>query len=113
LRKHWWVLFLIFVGVLTPAYLFTAAMPPAYQSQARMWLTGKLSLGEGRLYTEELVNFLGTQADLLRSSVIQARALAKVQKQFSAAPAPEAKDAAAAQFKALPGSADSAESVRR
>ena len=51
-----------------------------------MWLTGKLDLSEGRLYTEELVNFLGTQADLLRSSAIQDRALAVLQSQSSNAP---------------------------
>ena len=78
LRKHWWLLLLILLLALVPAYLLTTAMPRTYQSDARMWLTGKLDLSEGRLYTEELVNFLGTQADLLRSRAIQERALAKL-----------------------------------
>src|SRR3954469_24651251 len=79
LRKYWWVLLLIALVTIVPAYLLTWATPRAYQSDARMWLTGKLDLSEGHLYTEELVNFLGTQADLLRSRAIEERALAKVQ----------------------------------
>src|SRR6266700_3722812 len=86
LRKFWWLLLLIALCTVVPAYLLTVATPRAYRSDARMWLTGKLDLSEGRLYTEELVNFLGTQADLLRSSAIQNRALAVLQSQSSNAP---------------------------
>src|SRR5690349_15903583 len=75
-RKLWWLLLLILLVTVVPAYFITIATPRAYRSDARMWLTGRLDLSEGRLYTEELVNFLGTQADLLRSSAIQDRALA-------------------------------------
>ncbi|PWU19379.1 MAG: hypothetical protein C5B50_06675 [Verrucomicrobia bacterium] len=96
LREYWWVLALILLVTVVPALVITLATPPAYQSDARMWLTGKLDLSEGRLYTEELVNFLGTQADLLRSRVIQERALATVEKQFSNAPP----------LKPVPGMAD-------
>jgi len=87
LRKYWWVLLLILLVTVVPAYLITWAAPRAYESDARMWLTGKLDLSEGRLYTEELVNFLGTQADLLRSRGVQERALATLVNQFSNAPA--------------------------
>jgi polysaccharide biosynthesis transport protein len=83
LRKYVWVLILIALGAIVPAYLLTRATPQTYQSDARMWLTGKLDLSEGRLYTEELVNFLGTQADLIRSRTIQDRALASMQKQLT------------------------------
>ncbi|HTL58621.1 MAG TPA: polysaccharide biosynthesis tyrosine autokinase [Candidatus Limnocylindrales bacterium] len=81
-RKYWWVLLLMLGLTVLPAYLLTRALPRTYQSEARLWLTGKLDLSEGRLYTEELVNFLGTQADLLRSRAIQERALAKVEQQL-------------------------------
>src|SRR6516225_1249355 len=70
-RKYWWVLALIALMTIVPAYLLTQATPQAYQSDARMWLAGKLDLSEGHLYTEELVNFLGTQADLIRSGAVQ------------------------------------------
>jgi capsular exopolysaccharide synthesis family protein len=83
LRKYAWVLLLIALGTLLPAYLITRATPQTYQSDARMWLAGKLDLSEGRLYTEELVNFLGTQADLIRSREVQDRALASMQKQLT------------------------------
>src|SRR5207253_8145234 len=63
---------------LGPAGFLSFNSPPAYESKARMWLTGKLDIYEGRLYTEELINFLGTQAELLRSPAIQGRALAKL-----------------------------------
>ena len=86
LRKYWWLLLLILLATLVPAYLISMATPRAYQSNARMWLTGKIDLSGGNLYTEELVNFLGTQADLLRSSVIQERALAALLTQLSNSP---------------------------
>jgi capsular exopolysaccharide synthesis family protein len=79
LRKHWWIVLLVLLVTLLPTWWITRATPRAYHSKARMWLTGKLDLSEGRLYTEELVNFLGTQADLLRSRAVQKRALAAVQ----------------------------------
>ena len=86
-RKYWWMLLLVFLLTTVPAYLLTMATPRAFRSEARMWLTGKLDLSEGRLYTEELVNFLGTQADLLRSRAIQERALEKTRQQLTNSPA--------------------------
>jgi capsular exopolysaccharide synthesis family protein len=83
LAQYWWAIVLIGLLILAPAYLYTAASPPAYQSKARMWLAGKLDLNENRLFTEELVNFLGTQVELLRSPVIQGRAFARVKNQFT------------------------------
>jgi len=87
LRRFWWIPLVVLVVMLVPAYIITIATPPAYRSDARMWLAGKVDVSEGRIYTEELVNFLGTQADLLRSSAVRERALARVQEQFSNAPA--------------------------
>jgi succinoglycan biosynthesis transport protein ExoP len=78
LRKFWWVVGLILVVVLGPVYLITAELPPAYKSSARLWLTGRVNIGDGRLYTEELIDYLATQTELLRSPTIQERALAKL-----------------------------------
>jgi capsular exopolysaccharide synthesis family protein len=83
LRKYAWVLLLIALGTIVPAYILTRETPQTFQSNARMWLTGKLDLSEGRLYTEELVNFLGTQADLIRSRAVQDRALATMLNQVT------------------------------
>jgi len=81
-RRFWWVAALILLCVLGPAYLFTAELAPAYRSKGRIWMTGRLNLNEGRLYTEELVDYLGTQSELLRSSAVQQRALAKLHTRF-------------------------------
>src|SRR5437762_3853753 len=66
LGRYWWVIVLILVLVLGPVGVLSFNSLPAYESKARMWLTGRLDIYEGRLYTEELVNFLGTQAELLQ-----------------------------------------------
>ncbi|MFI5224965.1 MAG: hypothetical protein ACHQX3_12120, partial [Nitrospirales bacterium] len=76
LRKHWFVFALVLL-VPGPVWWLTYNAPPAYESKARMWLPGKLDIREGRLYTEELIDYLGTQAELLRSPEVQRRALAR------------------------------------
>ena len=68
LRKYWWIIVLIHVVAVVPVLLLTMSSKPAFQSRARMWLTGKLDIYGARLYTEELINYLGTQAELLRSA---------------------------------------------
>jgi polysaccharide biosynthesis transport protein len=87
LGRYWWVIALILLVSLAPVYLMTASSAPRYESKARMWLPGKLDLYEGRLYTEELINFLGTQAELLRSPAIQGRALSRLRAEFNPDPA--------------------------
>ena len=87
LRRFWWVMVMILLVSLVPVYLLTASSAPAYESKSRMWLAGKLDIYEGRLYTEELINFLGTQAELLRSPTIQLRALARLRAEFKPDPA--------------------------
>src|SRR6267378_1436342 len=82
-RRYWWVNALVLVLVLGPVGFLTFNSPPAYESKARMWLTGKLDIYEGRLYTEELINFLGTQTELLRSPAIQGRALARLRAELN------------------------------
>ena len=85
-RRYWWVNVLVLVLVLGPVGFLTFNSPPAYESKARMWLTGKLDIYEGRLYTEELINFLGTQTELLRSPAIQGRALARLRAELNPDP---------------------------
>ena len=83
LRRFWWVITLILTFVLVPVYFYTAELPPAYVSKARMWLVGRLNLSENRLYTEELMDYLATQSELLSSSTVQQRALARLRTQFT------------------------------
>ncbi len=78
LRKRWWVLPLCMLVALAGegAYLYYA--PPSFFSVGRMIVSIKLSIPEGSVYTEELSNFLGTQAALMQSSVVLNRAQKRV-----------------------------------
>src|SRR6266576_2966108 len=86
LRKHWWV-FALVLSMPVPVWWLSFNALPAYESRARMWLPGKLDIREGRLYTEELIDYLGTQAELLRSPEVQKRALARLGQPSTTRPA--------------------------
>jgi len=75
LRKHWWVMPFCVCLVLFPVGYWALTSPPFYETRGRMWMAGKLNLAEGKLFNEELSTFLGTQAELLRSSTIRGRAI--------------------------------------
>ena len=88
LRRYWWVLVSLWVAVTCVAIAFSWLAGPTYQSKARMVLTGKINVSGDQLYTEELVNFLGTQAELLRSPAIQRRAMSSLSAASKPAPGP-------------------------
>ena len=81
LRRKWWVLLLgALVGAaIQGARLWTA--DPSFASIGRMIVSIKLNIAEGSVYTEELSNFLGTQAALMQSGVVINRAHARVTSQ--------------------------------
>jgi capsular exopolysaccharide synthesis family protein len=88
-RRHWWVLLaslLVFGG---PGIFYSAITPRTFRSQAVLWMGERLDLPEGRMRSEELSSYLGTQVELLKSALIKTRAIAKVSRQFPAAPAQE------------------------
>jgi succinoglycan biosynthesis transport protein ExoP len=97
LRKYWRLPVFILVVVLGPVFLYTAISGPRYQSKARLWLTGRINVSGDQLYTEELINFLGTQAALLRSPAIQGRALSRLQAELKPADYPAGVGASAIQ----------------
>ncbi len=79
LKKRWWVLLLtVSLGLCAGAF-YVANQPPAYKTSARMMVSGTISLPEGAVYSEELGNFYGTQAELMQSQEIRQRAAARVQ----------------------------------
>jgi polysaccharide biosynthesis transport protein len=81
LRRKWWVLILgaaVGIGIQSARY-FTAV--PMYASLGRMIVSIKLNIAEGSVYTEELSNFLGTQAALMQSGVVINRAHSKAMAQ--------------------------------
>jgi len=82
LRRRWWALLLPVLSIGGLAVFIAAKKPVTYQSEAIMWLTGKLNLPvEGR-YAEDLGSYIGTQAQLIKSDIIKSRALAKVDARF-------------------------------
>ncbi len=78
LFQRWWVLLLcagLAVGA-EGAYLWQA--PPKYVSVGQMIVGIKLNIRQDSLYTEELGNFLGTQAALMQGSEVLSRARDRV-----------------------------------
>src|SRR5437773_12423651 len=78
LRRKWWILVLgTTVGLVIEGAL-SRMEPPSFLSIGRMIVSIKLAIPEGSAYTEELSNFLGTQAALMQSGVVVNRAHARV-----------------------------------
>lgn len=78
LRRKWWVLLLgALVGLAIQGGRFWSE-PATFASVGRMIVSVKLNIAEGSLYSEELSNFLGTQAALMQSGVVINRAHARV-----------------------------------
>ena len=78
LTKGWWILLTSMgLGLAAEATLWRFKTP-VYVSCGRMIVNLKLSIPEGSLYTEELNNFLGTQAALMQSGVVINRAREQV-----------------------------------
>ena len=81
LRKKWWIPVVgIGLGLATEAVL-SQFQASSYVSVGRMIVSIKLAIPEGSVYTEELSNFLGTQAALMQSGVVVNRAHIRVSAQ--------------------------------
>lgn len=78
LARKWWVLALgAIVGVAVEAML-VQFQRPFYVSIGQMIVNVKLSLPQGSVITEELNNFLGTQATLMQSDIVMNRAYTRI-----------------------------------
>src|SRR5690349_2681096 len=78
LIRRWWIpLLAIAAGAAVQGTVWRFEQP-LYVSSGRMMVNLKLSIPEGSLYTEELNNFLGTQAALMQSGAVVQRAHQKV-----------------------------------
>ena len=64
LWRHWWLPALTTSIALCLVAFYVLSRPPAYFSQASLWVSGKVKLSEGTLYSEELQFFSGTQIEL-------------------------------------------------
>jgi len=74
-----WLLLLTAVLAVGLRYCLFIIIPPSYKSEASMIVSVKLSLPTGNVYSEELNNFVGTQAALLQSDTVSNRALLRLQ----------------------------------
>jgi succinoglycan biosynthesis transport protein ExoP len=79
--RHWWLLLLGTVLGCAVQLVLLFFSPPSFVSIGRMIVSIKLTIPEGSVYTEELSNFLGTQAALMQSPAVISRAHARVTSQ--------------------------------
>ncbi len=80
LKKRWWViLLLVSIGVFAGAWIIMQ-QPESYKSEARMMVSGQTRIGSEStgVYNEELMNFFGTQIELMRSRDVAKGAAARV-----------------------------------
>src|SRR3989442_10853271 len=78
LRKKGWIVALCLALGLGVKIILSRFGPPSFTSVGRMIVSIKLAIPEGSVYTEELSNFLGTQAALMQSGGVINRAHARV-----------------------------------
>ena len=79
LKKRWWVLLLLVsLGLCIGAWT-AMQQPPAYESHGRLMVSGQLRIGDSSAaYSEELVNFFGTQIEFMKSPDVMEGAKARV-----------------------------------
>ncbi|HXP33971.1 MAG TPA: polysaccharide biosynthesis tyrosine autokinase [Chthoniobacterales bacterium] len=69
--RRWWIPVLtICLGLFVEAFLIYQT-PPSYQSTSKMMLAGKLNIAQGAVYSEDSVNFYGTQIQLMESAEVR------------------------------------------
>ena len=79
LKRRWWlVLLLTSVGACIAGWV-VLQQPPAYASVGRLYVSGQVRMGNNEFaYSEELMNFFGTQIELMQSAEVRKRAHARV-----------------------------------
>ena len=71
LIRRWWIPVLtICIGLFVQAWLIYQT-PPSFQSVSKMMLAGKLNISQGAVYSEDSVNFYGTQIQLMQSAEVR------------------------------------------
>ncbi len=78
LLRRWWIPVLtICLGLFLQAWRIYET-PPSYLSTSKMMLAGKLNLSQNAVYSEDSVNFYGTQIQLMQSPSVRENAEALV-----------------------------------
>ena len=71
LQRRWWIPVLtICLGLFVQAWLIYQT-PPSFQSISKMMLAGKLNISQSAVYSEDSVNFYGTQIQLMQSQEVR------------------------------------------
>src|SRR6266581_9102409 len=71
LLRRWWIPALtICLGLFVEAFLIYQT-PPSFLSTSKMMLAGKLNISQGAVYSEDSVNFYGTQIQLMQSAEVR------------------------------------------
>jgi capsular exopolysaccharide synthesis family protein len=78
LARKWWIPALCVISGLVTVWSLSWYGPPTFISVGRMIVSTKLSTQEASAYSEEMNNFLGTQANLMQSDEVVRRALSRV-----------------------------------
>jgi polysaccharide biosynthesis transport protein len=74
LLRRWWIPVLtICLGLFVQAWLIYQT-PPSFLSASKMMLAGKLKISQNAVYSEDNVNFYGTQIQLMQSAEVRRRA---------------------------------------
>ena len=78
LQRRWWIPVLtICLGLFVQAWLIYQT-PPSFQSNSKMMLAGKMNISQNAVYSEDSVNFYGTQIQLMQSAEVKRSAEALV-----------------------------------
>jgi capsular exopolysaccharide synthesis family protein len=78
LARKWWIPALCMVTGLVTVWSLSWYGPPTFVSVGRMIVSTKLATQETSAYSEEMNNFLGTQANLMQSDQVARRALSRL-----------------------------------
>src|SRR3954470_24354405 len=71
LLRRWWIpLLTICLGLFVQAWLIYQT-PPSFLSMSKMMLAGKLNISQSAVYSEDTVNFYGTQIQLMQSQEVR------------------------------------------
>jgi len=82
LARKWWIPALCVLTGVVGVWSLSWYGPPSFVSVGRMIVSTKLASQEASAYTEEMNNFLGTQANLMQSDAVVRPALARVAKLY-------------------------------
>jgi len=71
LQRRWWIPVLtICLGLFVQAWLIYQT-PPSFESRSKMMLAGKMNISQSAVYSEDSVNFYGTQIQLMQSAEVR------------------------------------------